>query len=573
MTLTPIGSGLSLPGGVAADAVRARIAALERADFERRLWAKDDALWGEGDDRRAVARTRLGWLDAPQRMQERIGELRAFASEVAADGLTHVVLLGMGGSSLAPEVMRRAFGVARGALELTVLDNTSPAAVRAVADAHDPARTLFLVSSKSGGTIEVASFEKHFFARAEAALGGHAGRHFAAITDPGSPLLDLARRRGYRRTFENDPNIGGRYSALSYFGLVPAALIGADLDRLLASAHAEAARCRRHGAENPALVLGAALGELARTGRDKVTFVLEGAYAPLGVWIEQLIAESTGKDGRGIVPVVDEPLGEPDDYAHDRVFVAFGAAPPAAATGARLDALESLGHPVFRWVDGDGGALGGEFLGWEFVTAVAGAVIDVNPFDEPNVTEAKKATAEVLDAFVTDGAFPDEPAGPADEVAITGFSKALADQVGMPTGGESGSWIAAVLDTAASGDYVALLAYMRQTPERHERLQRLRLAARRRTRSATTLGYGPRFLHSTGQLHKGGAANGVFIQLTCDEGDTPIPGERYGFEALRRAQAIGDFQVLSRRGRRALRVHLGEHVERGLDRLIEALEG
>jgi len=535
--------------GPVAKAFAARLDALDRMRFAERLWGHDASLWGGDPARARAAASRLGWLDSPAQMVPRTGVLEEFAVEAGRRGFTHAVLLGMGGSSLAPETLRLTFGVAPGFLDLAVLDNTSPAAVRSVTAAHDPRRTLFLVSSKSGGTLEVSCFERHFFEWTRAVLGDAAGHSFAAITDPGTPLERLAAERGYLRVFTNAPDIGGRYSALSYFGLVPAAITGVDLEALLDGAleEARASGARVPAAANPGVALGAALGELALAGRDKVTLVLDPRLAALGGWIEQLLAESTGKDGRGLVPVADEPLAEPAAYGADRVFVAVGVQAWEPATAAALDALEHAGHPVVRWTRAGVDELGAEFLRWEIATAVAGAVLEVNPFDEPNVTEAKDATRAALERFLATGRFP---ARSAPDPA------ALAEQ----------------LARLRPGDYFAILAYLHRTPERHARLARLRLAVRDRARVATTLGYGPRFLHSTGQLHKGGPDTGVFLQLTADEGeDLPIPGERYGFEALRRAQAEGDLEVLERRGRRVLHLHLGHEVERGLETLAGVL--
>ncbi len=567
--------------GSAAAAIEARLVALDRARFVPRLWARDDSLWGDDPAHREVARGRLGWLESPARMREAAAGLTAFAREVAADGFTHAVLLGMGGSSLAPEVLQLTFGVAPGALELAVLDNTSPAAVRAIAGSHEPTRTLFVVSSKSGTTIEVASFERYFFewvraAGAAATSPRPPGRAFVAVTDPGTLLERLAAERGYRRVFRGIPDIGGRYSALSPFGLVPAALIGVNLEALLDAALAEAQASGPDvpPAANPAVRLGVALGELARAGRNKVTLVLGEEIAAFGSWIEQLVAESTGKNARGLIPVADEPLGSPELYSSDRVFVAVSARALPPATSATLAALEAAGHPVLRWRLPTLEALGGEFLRWELATATAAAIIEVDPFDEPNVTEAKKATQVVLEEFLAKGKFPAAYTlaheGDVEVEAPTSVADGLQTRVANPA--DPAAWAAALLTMARPGDYVALCAYLHRTPARHERLQRLRLACRAASGLATTLGYGPRFLHSTGQLHKGGPNTGLFLQLTADEGpELALPGRRYGFAALRRAQAAGDYEVLERRRRRVMHVHLGREVERALDSLIEAV--
>ncbi len=543
--------------------VRGRLEALRSARFPARLLAHDDALWGDDPAHRRVAANRLGWLESPAAMRARAAELEAFAAGVSAEGFTRAVLLGMGGSSLAPEVLRHTFGVRSGRLDLTVLDNTSPAAVRAVADTHDPATTLFVVASKSGGTIEVASFEKFFWPRAVAVRGDRAGRGFVAITDPGTSLGRLAASRGYRRTFENPPDIGGRYSALSYFGLLPAALIGADVAAMLDAALAERAALAGDGGD--AVALGAALGELARHGRDKVTLVFAPAFASVGAWVEQLIAESTGKSGRGLVPIAEEPLAEPAEYGNDRVFVAVGASGLPADVERRLEALAGAGHPVLSWDSPRLEDLGGDFLRWEVATAAAAVAIAVDPFDEPNVAEAKAATQAMLERYLAEGRLPAR-ASAASDGALAAYVPARG---GSPGAGAPG-WAAWLLAQIEPGDYFGVLAYLRRTDARHAKLQAIRQAVRERAKVAATLGYGPRFQHSTGQLHKGGPNTGVFLQVTADEGDLPIPDERYGFGTLRTAQAAGDFEVLEKHGRRVLRVDLGSDPDAGLERLAGA---
>lgn len=564
--MSPGGTGSAIEWAPGEAAQRAAVdAAVARAGAEgwpARLWSRDDRLWGDDPAHRAVARNRLGWLDAPARLRDRRAELEALAAAAAAEGRTRALLLGMGGSSLAPEVLARVFGTRPGRLELAVLDNTSPAAVRAAAAWAAPRTTLFVVASKSGGTIEVASFEAHFFDRARAALGEAAGRAFVAITDPGSPLEALARRRGYRATVTAPPDVGGRYSALTEFGMLPAALLGADLAALADAGTAEAAASGPGVpvAASPAALLGVALGALARAGRDKLTLALGPGLEPLGPWIEQLVAESTGKQGLGILPVEGEPLAAPAAYGGDRVFVSVSIGPPARETGAALDALAAAGHPLLRWTLPGREALGGEFLRWEIATALAGAVLGVDPFDEPNVTEAKQATQAVLERRAREGRFPDPVVVARDgavlleaPAGVAGALSAAAGDAAAPAG-----WIAALLGAARPGDYVAVLAYLHADAGVRGALEALRAALRARGRFATTLGIGPRFLHSTGQLHKGGPDTGIFLQLTADEGpDEPIPGAPYGFESLRWAQAAGDYEVLERRGRRVVRLRLG----------------
>ena len=557
-------SALRLQLGPHEAGLRESLGRLVHAGIGRRLLAHDDRIWGDDPAHRKVAANRLGWLDSPAAMLADAPGLAAFANEVKAEGFTHAVLLGMGGSSLAPEVLRLTFGVAPGGLELTILDNTSPAAVQAVADGHDLAHTLFVVASKSGGTIEVVSFERFFWERVRAVRGDSAGRAFVAITDPGTSLAALAERRGYRRTFINPADIGGRYSALSRFGLVPAALLGIDVAALLESAVGERAALATDS--GPGLELGAALGSLALAGRDKLTLVLPPALASYGTWIEQLVAESTGKSGKGILPVIEERVGEPSQYGSDRVFVAIGVPELPAATAASLDALAAAGHPVVRWSLPRLESLGADMLRWEIATAVSAAVIGVDPFDEPDVSAAKAATQRVLDLTQSSGRFP----------AAAAAATAAGLQVFVPEGQRSpGDSPAAWVETLASwlrpSDYLAMLAYVHRTEPRHDRLQALRHAMRDRTGAATTLGYGPRFLHSTGQLHKGGPPTGVFLQLTADEGDVAIPESPFSFAVLRAAQAAGDFDVLAERGRRVMRIHLGTDVDAGLAELARAL--
>ncbi|MEO5617408.1 MAG: hypothetical protein ABIS67_06525 [Candidatus Eisenbacteria bacterium] len=562
--------------GPAQAAYEARLGRLDEQRFAERLWIHDDALWGDDPEHRKVAANRLGWLDVPHTLRVEVEALHTLAISIWREGFTQAVLLGMGGSSLAPEVLRLTFGVKPGAIELDVLDNTSPAAIRAIAANCDPKTTLFIVASKSGSTLEVSSFEKYFYDWVSAVRGDQAGRAFVAITDPGTALEKLAVERGYRRVCSNPPDIGGRYSALSYFGLVPASLIGVDTGDLIDTALTEAAASgpKIPAAENPGVRLGAALGELALAGRDKLTLVLGPEIAALASWIEQLVAESTGKLGRGIVPVAEETLGAPAVYGNDRVFVAASVQPLATETESALTALGAAGHPVLRWTIPSLLSIGAEFLRWEIATATACTVLGVDPFDEPNVTEAKTATQAVLQRYLTKGAFdpvvPVASAGGSSVEAPAGVAAALRGRAGA----DPRSWIPALLSLGRPGDYLALLAYMHRTPERHERLERLRHLLRDASRLATTTGYGPRFLHSTGQLHKGGPNTGLFVQFTCDEGeDLAIPGEHYGFAALRRAQAAGDYEVLVRSERRVIRLHLGQDVEHGLDALIEAVAG
>lgn len=540
----------------------AAIAALAASKAPERLWNSDPTLFTPDPAHEKSIRSRLGWLRSPELMRGKVAELQAFAAEVAEAGFKRAVLLGMGGSSLCPEVFAHTFAGLTSGLAVHVLDNTDPAAVRAVEAAGDLRTTLFVVASKSGGTIEIQAFEHYFWDRVLTLRGGDAraaGAQFVAITDPATRLGQLAEQKHYRRVFVNPADIGGRYSALSYFGLVPSALLGVDIAAVVEGGVAMALGSMPEvpAEEIAGLRLGAALGTLHKSGRDKMTLVTDPEIETLGSWIEQLVAESTGKEGMGIVPVDLEPLGPAEVYGSDRVFVRTTLAAEPGAPSAKggglaesLEALERAGHPVIRLVMPRREDVGREFFRWELATAIAGSVMALNPFDEPNVTEAKLATSALLAVHQEQGKLP-EP----ESEAVVPLSDAAA--------------IRAHLLSAGAGEYFAICAYFLRGEARDRVLAELRVVARRRTRTATTLGYGPRFLHSTGQLHKGGANNGVFLQLTADVGtDLPIPGQPYSFGVLRDAQALGDLQVLRRRGRRAIRVHLGADIDAGLARLL-----
>ncbi len=534
-------------------AVERALASLQDERIMSHIWAHDHTVWR--DDPTEIA-NRLGWLHAPENYAAQLGRITALVDTVRADGYTDVLLLGMGGSSLAPEVFRHTFGMREGYLDLAVCDSTDPDAVRDHEARLDLARTLFIVSTKSGGTVETLSFFKYFYNRVLDTVGPEAaGAHFVAITDPGSKLVDLARRYRFRATFLNDPNIGGRYSALSYFGLLPAGLIGVDLPRLLDRAASEV--CNSDGCnavdagDNRASRLGVIMAELARAGRDKLTFVLPPALASFGDWVEQLIAESTGKEGEGILPVVGEPIGGPEVYGDDRLFVHLRLAGEGADTAA-VRALVAAGQPLVTLHLADLYDLGAQMFLWEMATAVAGHRLDIQPFDQPNVESAKVRATEMVRAYASEGALPDAPAAAPDRATLLDF-----------------------LAQAEAGDYVALQAYVPPRPETDVLLARLRLAIRDRTRLATTVGYGPRFLHSTGQLHKGDAGNGLFVQFTSDAVvDLAIPDEAGAdasampFGVLKNAQALGDYQALVDEERRVLRIHLGTDVAGGLRRLL-----
>jgi transaldolase/glucose-6-phosphate isomerase len=541
-----------------------------------RIWAHDHTVWKPEP---TEITNRLGWLHTADVMLENVPRLEALAEDVRAAGYTHALLLGMGGSSLAPEVFRKTFchceersdeaislGVTEGYLDLAVLDSTDPGAVLAHAQRLDLARCLFIVATKSGTTVETLSTLKFFYNQVADALGAdRTGEHFVAITDPGTPLTNLADRYHFRAIFLNDPNIGGRYSALSYFGLLPAALVGVDVPRLLDRALAMASGCESCVAagDNSGAWLGAILGELAKAGRDKVTFAISPAIASFGDWVEQLIAESTGKEGTGILPVVGEPLGPPQVYGDDRLFVHLRLKGDKTHDAA-LDALEAAGHPVIRLNLHDRYDLGGQFFLWEMATSVAGHLLGINPFDQPNVEATKVLARRMVAEYTEKGTLPSGEWAPLTAEALNEFLAQA--QPGHPS-------------TDVRRSYIALQAYLQPTAETDAALAALRARLRDRFRLATTVGYGPRFLHSTGQLHKGDAGNGLFIQFTAaNKRDAPIPDEAGSsdssitFGVLKAAQALGDYQALLDAGRRVIRFHLGEDVIGGLKQLERTVE-
>lgn len=544
-------------------AVDNRLQRLQEDDFNARVHAHDASLWSSGAEIQRAIKNRLGWLTAPERMTDVCDDLADFAREVRDAGFRDAVLLGMGGSSLAPRVLRESLGVADGFPDLTVLDTTDPVTIREIERNLDPNKTLFLVASKSGATIEATSLLAHFWGWVRAAKGDTAGESFVAITDDGTPLHKLARERRFRRVFINPSDIGGRYSALSYFGLAPAALIGADVKKLIECGMtiAEASATCLTASENAGLWLGTVLGELALAGRDKLTLALSPTIASFGTWVEQLVAESAGKDGKGILPVTGEPLGDPSTYGDDRLFVHVRLDEDGSLDEA-VGKLQAAGHPVVTLKLDDVYDLGGEFFRWELATATAGAILGINPFDEPNVAESKENTNRLLEAYRSQGSLPeDEPSLQADGVLLYGGE---ADSLEDALGG--------FLRQVRPGDYLALAAYLPEKPSTDAALQSIRVALRDGTRNATTVGYGPRYLHSTGQLHKGGDDRGLFLLLTADDReDVEVPGQPYSFGVLKRAQALGDFEALQKRGRRVVRLHLSD-VDAGLDRLTHAVQ-
>jgi len=539
----------------------------------RRLWARDAALWTGHDENRW-----LDWLDIVDGEQDSAPGLTAFAKE-ARRAFAHAVVLGMGGSSLCPDVLSRTFGHIKGYPELHILDSTDPAQIRTLESRIDLAKTLFIVSSKSGTTLEPNVLKDYFYERVCRTVGdGQAANHFIVVTDPGSSLQTIAESRAPAQVFFGVRGIGGRYSALSNFGMVPAAVMGIDvrrfLDRTAIMAHACASCVPPE--QNPGVLLGAILGASARLGRDKVTLIASPGVVQLGAWLEQLLAESTGKEGKGIIPMDREPLGAPDVYGADRLFAYLRLDDaPDAAQDAAVDALEKAGHPVVRIAVGEPHDLGQEFFRWEIATAVAGAIIGIDAFDQPDVEASKVAARKLTDAYEKTGALPQERpfyqdgalqlfADEKNHVALEEAAGADKTLVG---------YLQAHLLRLARGDYFALLAFVERNVAHDRQLQAIRRAVRDSRRVATCAGFGPRFLHSTGQAYKGGPNSGVFLQLTCDDvQDLQIPGHRFSFGVVKAAQARGDFRVLAQRDRRALRVHLGADVKRGLDLLHEAIE-
>lgn len=532
----------------------ATLKAADGANLETRLWEHDHTLW---DDSPEEISNRLGWLDIAERMSSEIANLQNFAEEIKASGITQVLLQGMGGSSLAPEVFSKVFGAADGFLTLDVLDSTDPEAVKASQDAHKPAGTLYIVSTKSGGTVETLSFFKTFFNQAVKELGeNEAGKHFVAITDPGSKLVTLAEKHNFRRTFLSDPNIGGRYSALSYFGLVPAALLGADLRQVIERAMqmAEACSAEVPASENPGAQLGLALSSLAMLGRDKVTFIVPREIASFGDWVEQLIAESTGKSGKGILPVVGETLGETSVYGEDRVFVNLTL--PGKQSNPAIEKLKAAGHPFVQIQWQDKADLGGQFFLWEFATAVASYGIGVHPFNQPDVEAAKVQSRHFVEAYTESGKLPASESETLSSRALNSF-----------------------LESSNPGDYVALQAYVQPSDESSMMLQKLRQRIREKYHLASTMGYGPRFLHSTGQMHKGDGGNGLFVQfISANKDDLAIPSEagstdsEISYGILKQAQALGDAQALRDAGGRLLTFQLDEDFAAQLESLLKDFE-
>jgi transaldolase / glucose-6-phosphate isomerase len=530
-----------------------------------RLWNKDAALWTNTDEGKW-----LGWLDIVDQQLTNVSKFKALSAEIREDGFKHLLLLGMGGSSLAPEVFSMTFGKQPGSPELLVLDSTDPVQIKSLRDKIDPARTLFCVSSKSGTTLEPNIYMQYFYDETKKTVGDRAGHHFIAVTDPGSRLEGVAEKLGFRRVYHGLSSIGGRYSALSDFGLVPQAAAGIDTERFLKRAKLMVESCKDGDSnKNPGVSLGLVLGTAAaRLKRDKVTLICSRSIYDLGAWLEQLLAESTGKQGHGLIPVDREPLVETDKYRNDRIFAYIKyAGDGSVEIESAVSALEKAGQPVVRIVLNDLYDLGQTMFQWEIATAVAGSVIGIDAFNQPDVEASKIVTRELTDEFEKAGSLPAEkPILEQDGIKL--FTDKTNAEALLNGANTLGAVIRQHLDRIHTGDYFGLLAYIPMFPEYEEILQQMRTEILESKEVATVLGFGPRFLHSTGQAYKGGPNSGVFLQITCDEAnDLQVPQQKYTFGIVKAAQARGDFQVLADRHRRALRVHLGKDIAKDLNHL------
>lgn len=549
-----------------AEAVQATINDWQNNQKIKQLWAKDATLWTNADEAKW-----LGWLDIVDAQLNDLAALQSFAAEVKEAGFAQILLLGMGGSSLCPEVLKMTFGHIEGFPELHVLDSTDPAQVKTFEQKVDIAKTLFIVASKSGSTLEPNIFNQYFYQRVVETVGAdEAGNHFVAITDPGSKMQQVAERDHFRRIFFGWANIGGRYSALSNFGMIPAAAMGVDTALLLASAKEMVEACKSDEA-NPGLTLGAILGTATNQGRDKLTIIASPGIHDLGAWMEQLVAESTGKEGKAIIPVDREAIDNVNVYGADRIFAYVRlASAPDAEQDAQVAALEAAGQPVIHIEVKDISDLGQQFFCWEIATAVAGAIIGINPFNQPDVEASKIETKKLTSEYEEKGSLPAEtPIFTGDGVQL--FTDEA--NAGRLSGETLAEYLRSFVNQIGAGDYFAVLGYIEMNEAHEAALQTIRHAVRDSKKVATCLGFGPRFLHSTGQAYKGGPDSGVFLQITCDDAnDLPVPGQTFTFGIVKAAQARGDFQVLSDRGRRALRVHLGADVAAGLKTLQAAIE-
>jgi glucose-6-phosphate isomerase len=552
------------------DKIEAGYAELDKKNAAQRLYDRDALFWKSDAENIASIKNRLGWLDVPTNAKDLI----AFATQIKDEGYKHAVLLGMGGSSLCSEVARQTFGPKDGYPELLVLDNTAPPAILHIQQQIDMSKTLFITASKSGGTMETISFFKYFYEQLKATGFAEPGKNFVAITDDATPLVKMANDYHFRRVFVNRGDIGGRYSVLSDFGLLPMALMGIDIEAMLASTQQMKVSCDQDGpvANNPGVGLGTALGIAQRNGRDKVTFIMSPSIQAFGYWVEQLIAESTGKEGKGLIPVTGELLGKPDVYGDDRVFVhMYLSTDDNKDSETKLIALEKAGHPIVRISIADKIELGGEYYRWEVATAIAGAVIGINPFNEPNVAEGKKNTNDILEERSKTGTFKKPNLLLREnELLIYGSDKVkeIGDRGHIPLR----DFIIDFIGLVKPGDYISLLCYFEETAARTASLQNWRMQLRDIVKVATTFAYGPRYLHSTGQLHKGGPATGSYIILTGDNKEAlPIPDQKFGFDILNEAQGLGDFRSLNDKGRKVIYIQLGKDIDKGIEDLLKPL--
>jgi glucose-6-phosphate isomerase len=554
-----------------ASAVDKTLAEWQSGGKVKRLWSRDATLWTNDDEGKW-----LGWLDIVERQQKDMAAFTSLAKEIAAAGFKYAVLLGMGGSSLCPEVLAKTFGDQKGHPELHILDSTDPAQVRTVEKAVDLKKTVFIVSSKSGSTLEPNIFKDYFYGRMKEEVGDKAGEHFIAVTDPGSKMEQVAKGDNFRHIFYGDASIGGRYSALSNFGIVPAAVMGLDVTRFLALAQeAVVAAKNPDAAKNSGVMLGIILGTAAKLGRDKITFFTSDAIFDLGAWLEQLIAESTGKQGHGITPVDREDIGPPEVYGKDRVFAYVKlASENDSELEKKIAALEAAGQPVVRFVIDDIYELGQQFFTWEIATAVAGSVIGINAFNQPDVEASKIETRKLTSEYEKTGKLTEgQPFFVDKDIKLFATAEYAATLKAAGGEGTLAKVLAAHLKQLHAGDYFAALAYVENDEEHKAILQKIRMHVRDEEHVATCLGFGPRFLHSTGQDYKGGPNTGVFLQVTADHAkDLAIPGAKYTFGVVIAAQAAGDLAVLQQRGRRALRAHVGEDVEAGLKRIYDSIQ-
>jgi len=547
---------------------------LDKKQTGKFLFAKDPSLWKKDPEQIKEISQRLDWLTLPDHFTKNVEMLSAFALKIKEEGYKYAVLLGMGGSSLCSEVARATFGTTKNYLQLFVLDNTDPAAILELENKIDIDKTLFIVASKSGNTEETLSFFHYFYNQLVKKNKNKPGNNFVAITDAGTPLVKAAEKYKFRKIFVNPSDLGGRYSVLSDFGLVPMALMGIDINAFLFSAKQMEISCDNVPAEiNPGISLGVVLGICQKHGRDKVTFILSSSINSFGYWVEQLLAESTGKEGRGLIPVNGELPGVPEVYGKDRIFIhMYLSSDSNSADEKKIKALEKAGHPIVRIKVADKIALGGEYYRWEIAAAIAGIVIGINPFDQPNVEESKKNTNQLLEDWSRQGYFKKDPPL-LENSTISIYAGKKSEQLLADHHDSAGDLVNCFISGAKPNDYIALLPYFLMTDHRTEILQTWRNNMRDELKTATTLLNGPRYLHSTGQLHKGGPDTGLYIILIGDdEKELTIPEKKFGFAVLHKAQALGDFRSLDNKGRRVIRIHLGKDIDAGLDKLIRSVK-